>query len=383
MIALQPALQEIVTSSDLEALAVAAGTCISAVEPLTQPGQTEIHLKNVIRALHKQLSDRGNNARQIDDMARPIHDLILAPKTSAIWAHALVVMRSADLFRCYLLNGNFKPSLQIEERFQVRPLLGTLAREQRFHLLALSKHRVRLFNCTHHRIEEVPSGGRFPENMDTWLNHRQPDHLLENRSSAGPSVGSMKGAPFGTSSDKDRDRKYLADFFKAIDSGVNSILHDAATPLVLAGVEYEIAIYQRGNTYRRLLEKAVTGSPDGAPDRTLHERAMDVIMQTPSEGLEKTLAHFQKQRPASRVSTDAGEIIKASFQGRVSDLLVSESAEHWGAWNQPKQEIERNGKREDLFNAAALETVRQGGRAFILDPSAMPVQADIAAALRF
>jgi hypothetical protein len=50
---------------------------------------------------------------------------------------------------------------------------------------------------------------------------------------------------------------------------------------VLAGVEYELAIYRRVNTYNRTLEKAVNGSPDRMTDQTLHEQAVEVVMQSP------------------------------------------------------------------------------------------------------
>ena len=43
-------------------------------------------------------------------------------------------------------------------------------------------------------------------------------------------------------------------------------LHNDPAPLVLAGVEYELAIYRRVNSYPRTLEQPVHGSPDGMTD---------------------------------------------------------------------------------------------------------------------
>src|SRR5580704_11922114 len=99
--------------------------------------------------------------------------------------------------------------------------------------------------------------------MRLWMNMRVPDHVLDHRSSAGPSVGSMKGVLFGTSSDRDREDEYLSHFFKEVDKGMHTILRNDTAPLVLMGVENEVAIYRRVSTYPRLLEKAIHGSADG------------------------------------------------------------------------------------------------------------------------
>jgi len=383
MIGQEVSSHEIVRFADLKTMASANGTCITVVEPLQNPLELETRLNNMIRALEKKLKDRGMDAKVISELTGPIHDVAAMEETAGIWAHSLILLRSSELFQYYFLHGQFKDVLAVEGRFQIRPLLATVVREQRFHVLGLSRRHVRLWHCTHHRVEEATYRGILPQDMETWLNNRQPDHLLDNRSLAGPSVGSMKGVPFGTSTDKDRDEEYLTHFFKAVDSGVNAILRNDPAPLVVAGVKYEVAIYRRVNTYHRLLDRMIDGSPDGLPSRTLHERAMEVVMQTPSEPLQKSLAHIEKHRDNSRVSTNADAVVRAAWQGRVSDLLVSDGAERWGKWNEEKQDIEPAAQPEELLNAAAVQTIRHGGQAFVLRPSDMAIPAELAAALRF
>jgi hypothetical protein len=383
MTALQALSNEIVTFGDLKPLTAATSPCITMVVPLPNPAVVEVRLKNAVRAVQDKLAERGIDKTSSATLIGPINDLATTAEAAGIWAHALILLRSPELFRCYLLHGRFQEMVTVEERFQVRPLLATLSREQRFHLLGLSRRHVRLLHCTHHRAEEAVIRGIIPQNMDVWLNTRMPDHVLDNRSAAGSSVGAMKGVVFGTSTDRDRDDQYLAHYFKEIDKGVNTVLRDHTAPLVLAGVEYELAIYRRVNTYRPLLEKAVKGSPDGLPSRTLHERAMEIVMQTFSEPLQKSLADFQNYRDTMRVSTDAPAVIKAAWQSRVLELFISEKAEQRGMWNEQTQDIESGDRGEDLLNAAALQTVRHGGRAFVLNASEMPVPAEVAAVLRF
>jgi hypothetical protein len=64
--------------------------------------------------------------------------------------------------------------------------------------LAISRHQERLFRSTPHNTNEVSLEGIAPHNLQEFLHTRQPDHLLEDRMAAGPSVGSMQGVVFGT-----------------------------------------------------------------------------------------------------------------------------------------------------------------------------------------
>jgi hypothetical protein len=54
----------------------------------------------------------------------------------------------------------------------------------------------------------------------------------------------MKRVVFGTNSDRERHEEYLRHFFKEVDKGVNRILEGRAGPLILAGVEEEVALYR-------------------------------------------------------------------------------------------------------------------------------------------
>lgn len=370
---------EVVTPGDLKPLATANGPCLTAVVPLPGP-LMEPHIKNAIRGLQQKLAERATEKETISSLLAPIHDLATSVKAAGVWAHALIVFRSPDLFRYYLLHGQFAEMQTVNGRFQVRPLLRMLAHETRFHLLCLSQHEVRLLHCTQHGIEPVAT--RLPQSLEAWLNNRQPDHLMASRSNAGRSVGGMKGVVSGTNTDRERQDEYLHHFFKEVDKDVIGHLRSENTPLVLAGVENDIAIYRRVNSYKPTLEKAVKGSPDGMPDRTLHSRAMEVVTGTFTEPLQRVMAEVRERAGTARCSTDPRTIVRAAFQGRVLDLIIAADAEYWGTWNEETQDV-ADGRHEELLNAAALETIRNGGRAYVLDEPDMPVKTGAAAVFRF
>jgi hypothetical protein len=383
MVPQQTAANEIVTLGDVKELAASSGPCITMVVQIPTPRELPARLKNASRAIEGKLADRNIERAAAASLLAPIRELAQEIETAGIWSNTLIIFRSPDLFRYFLLYAREPEVEAVEERFQIRPLLAALAREQRFHFLCLSRNHIRLLRCTQHRVEETGLRGLVPTNMSAWLHTRRPDHVLDNRSAAGPSVGSMKGVSFGTSSDREREDEYLAHFFKAVDEGVHKILRDAPAPLLLGGVEEEVALYRRLTANSRVFEGAVRGSPDGVADVQLHQRGLEVVMREPSEGLRHSLAHFEKHRDDLHVTAGAAALVKAAREGRVSDLFLSTGAAFQGAWNSETMEVDAANPAEDLYNAAALQTVLHGGQAFVLAPEEMPVRREAIAVLRF
>src|ERR1700678_2516477 len=80
-----------------------------------------------------------------------------------------------------------------------------------------------------------------PQSLRAWMNTRVTDPVLDNRSAGGTSVGKIKGVLFGTNTDRERHEEYLKHFFKEIDKGVHHILLGHTAPLILAGMEEEVA----------------------------------------------------------------------------------------------------------------------------------------------
>jgi Bacterial archaeo-eukaryotic release factor family 3 len=381
MIAQDVISHEAVTFDDLQPLATASGPCITMTVPLPNPAEIDVRLKNAIRGAQKKLAEFGVDATHSARLMAPIHEFATTAETNRIWGRAMILFRSPDLFQYYMLRGPVQEAQIVGDHFQIRPLLAAMAHEMRFHLLGLSRRHVRLFQCTQFRAEQ--EAAHLPQNLDAWLNTRQPDHVLDNRAVAGPSSGKKKGIMFGTSTDRERDPEYVAHFLAAVEKEVTAHLHKDPAPLVLAGVEYELAIYQRLNSYQRTLEQSVQGSPDGMTNQALHERAMQVVLQTPSEPLQQALEDIRTHAGTNRVATDAPTAIQAARLGRVLDFLIAEGAESWGVWNAETAGVTSASKREELLNAAALQTLRHGGRAFVVKAPDMPVPAEVAAFLRF
>src|SRR5450755_4230859 len=106
----------------------------------------------------------------------------------------------------------------------------------------------------------------------------QPDHTLENRSSAGPSVGGSKGVLFGTGTGKEDRDEYLLHFYQEVSKGISDLLKgQEKKPLVVCGVEYELAVYSRVNTWVNTCPEGVRGAPNGLKGGEMHARALHCL----------------------------------------------------------------------------------------------------------
>jgi hypothetical protein len=374
---------DVISFDDLRLLASASSPSINVVDPIPNPIELPARIKDVVNTVRKELAERITDARQRASLLEPIQNLAATIEHEGIRAHSWSLFRSPDVFRYYFPEQPLKESVSVAERFQLRPLLSTLTREQRFHILGLSQKYVRLFHCTQHSAQEAELHVVVPRDMREWMEAGTADHVLTNRASGVRFVGSMKGVVFGTNTDRERADEYLRHFLKDVDKGIRILLGTDTAPLVAAGVDYELAIYCKVNTYPHLLQNAVHGSPDGMPARLPHERATEIIMHSFSEPLRKALAAFQTNRDSGRLSFLPQEIVRAAYEGRVAEFFFSSEAQLKGTWDEMTNEIRSDEREEDLLNATALQVILYRGRAFELSAQDMPDQAEVAALLRF
>ena len=228
---------EVVSFDDLRSLTAARAPCITAGIAIPDPLQLHARIQNLIRGIERHLKDAGVNSEEEFTLLQPIRALANAIEEEHDWSIGLILYRSPDLFRHFWLRDTIEP------------------------FLALSQEHTRLVMYTYQSQQELQLRRLAPQSLRAWMNTRAPDHVLDNRSAGGPSVGKMKGVLFGTNTDRERHEEYLKHFFKEVDKGVHHILLGHTAPLILAGVEEEVALYRHVNSYPRLIEHAVLGSP--------------------------------------------------------------------------------------------------------------------------
>ena len=260
------------------------------------------------------------------------------------------------------------PRVHFADEFLVLPLLPGLLSQRDFWLLALSINNVRLFRGMSDGLVEVALPKGLAGSLSADEEFDQPDHSLRGRSTAGPSIGGMKGVQFGTSSAHELQVDYLHDYFKAIDRGIHSILAQDPQPLILAGVTREVAIYRHVNSYVPALTGAVHGSTEKLAAGVLYAKAAELMAAYSARAADTTLVEMEEAGNRGLLVGDPAAVVEAASNGQIADLIVSPAAPGFA-------------QREDIINWAALATIRNAGKISFLN--AQKPAEGVAAILRY
>lgn len=300
---------------------------------------------------------------------------------------AIAVFRSADLFRIVPLDQEVAARTVLGPRFYIRPLLRELVKGQDFYLLALSQKNVRLLRCTGRSSEEVALPSNMKYDFESWMNQAKPDHTAVNNAMAAAAQGaSGPHALAPKSADQDAKREYLSHFFKQIDGGVNQVLKGRSEPLVLCGVEYELPIYRGVNHYPHLLPVDVRGAANSLKSGEMHSRALSALQTAYSGRVEEALVEWN-HRAGGGASSRLKDVITAAHDGRVVALLVSDSQEQTGIFDEATHQVKGRAtgstEDEDLVNDAVVQTILHSGDVLVAPHAKMPNGSPLAAIFRY
>jgi Bacterial archaeo-eukaryotic release factor family 3 len=298
---------------------------------------------------------------------------------------SIVILRSPTVMEVHRAR-NLRSLVRVDSHFDVRTLVALEAANKSFSVLGLSQKRTRILKCTENNFTEVPFPPGFPSSLADAMQTSQPDHMLDNRMTGGPSIGTGT-VMFGTSTDREGKDAYLLQFFREVDNAVNALMRGSGEPLVAAAVEHEIALYRRVNTYPKLVEAGIQGAPDGMGTSDIHRRALELLEEREQEPGHAVPSDFDKRVSGGLASMHIQEIVPAAFGGRVMQFFFQANAQYAGVYDAIRQTLKRP---EDTFEApvdlvelAAYQTILQGGEARILAAGAMPEGAAVCALFRY
>lgn len=364
------------------------GPCITFLLPPYRPGEHSkpavAFIKSNLHEAARQLAERNVSESLIHDLLQPLEQLAADPDLWGGSHWGRVIFRSPETWSQFNLTESIKPALHIGGAFEIRPILPELHLPSEFYVLKLSKKDVEILRCAGLRAEalKLPSG--VPATLEEALAFNQPDHDLENRSFAGNSSGSMQGVRFGTGYGREREDLYVADFYKAVERGVRELLGPASdAPLVLAGVDEDTVVYRTINRYPNLLARSVHGSRGRPLLDELLPQAYAIVRSDSSERAARALHESKERLAPARFSTGLSSILRAAVERRIARLYIDQSARMLGVFEGMRKGRRLKWGEEDLLNAAAVETLLQGGLAFELPAGRLPDEVPVAAILRF
>ncbi len=136
-----------------------------------------------------------------------------------------------------------------------------------------------------------------------------------------PKGGGARGVFQGHGASEADAKENILRFLREIDKGLRNVIGKEQAPLVVACVDYLLAIYREANTYPYLLDKGVSGNPEGLSAHELHAAAWDIV-RPPFKGDKKRPYHGTNELAGTgRTAKDLQKVVEAARNGRVEGVV--------------------------------------------------------------
>src|ERR1700681_1106741 len=322
---------DIPTLAEFKALAQIKGeTCVSLYLP-TSPlvdniRANRVAFRDLAREALAQLREAGADKRKIavfeerfDHLARLEHDVQDEDKIRKLqrakpdpfdtfWqyqANGLGVLSTSGLMRMFRLPDPPKPLAEVADRFHLTPLIKVMTSPHDVFVLALAEESVRLIHAfvnfppVRLQIPDLPRNAEEATRRPSF-HVRAPRRRLQN----------LEG-----------EKVLLHKYVRKVEQAVHGALAGLNTPLVLAAEEPMASMFRSLNTYPRLADEMLEGSPDQVTDRELEDAAIPILDRLYSRELKAVITRYDELKPR-RATTDVSYAAHAATAGAIDQLLV-------------------------------------------------------------
>jgi hypothetical protein len=366
---------DIPTRSAVERLLTAhGGPCVTiyvATSPITQEAQAaRIELKNLAADAIGQLEGEEVERGVVPELREALDELGEDEDFWAEQARSLAIFAAPGMLRTYRLPNRLGNSVEVADRFFIKPLLRTVTFPQAAFVLALAAGSVRL-------VEVLPDGPPYTVNV--------PDLPKDAASAAGKSSIADR-SPSRRLQGSEGQKVLLRQYARKVDQALRGVLAGLELPLILAATEPLESIYRSLNTYPHLVDMGIGGNPDGVSDAELAAEARAVLDEVYARELAALRDLFEQRLAQDRASTDLAMVARAATYGVVDTLFVDIDEKIPGYVDPESGAVtpaEDDASSYGVVDEVARRVLLTGGRVLAVRRSDTPDGGPIAAILRY
>ncbi len=352
-----------------------ADACISiylSTTPQTQHVMaSRIAFGNLTKTALKQLDANGFDKRR---RALLETELAALGEDDAFWrlqAHSLAVLATPDSARTFRLATAIADTVEVSDRFHLKPLLRAIAFPQHAFVLALSENAVRLvevFADLPAALVQVPD---LPKSAADAVGRASVNNLTQ-----GTRIANAQGQTV-----------LLRQYARQVDACLRPVLAGRETPLILAATEPLGPIFRAINSYPALLPEGVSASPDRMSESQLAGAARGVLDGHYAAEIAAATALFHERVGQRRAITDIGEAARAATNGAVELLLVDIDQVLPGTVDDIAGKVSlvsaAGASSYDVIDEIAGRAILTGAKVLGVRKSDLPDEAPLAAILRY
>jgi hypothetical protein len=367
------------------------GLCVSIYSP-THNSSAEakgdpIWLKTGLKDAEKMLFDQGADRATVKRILEPGANF-QAQLSPNDYGAGTLCMFLADGFDEIMHSPAqaFEGKTLVSSRFHLKPLIPVLTDNARFYVLAISRHDVRLLQCTRYTQEEEPlSRSEVPKHILESIPEVEPKDSMQQHSGKPRGTGGQREAiHHGQGKAENVEAHQILHFFREVNEGIVKYM-DGRSPLVFAGVGELFHPYQEANTYDCLLDTPMKGNPEHLRSEELREKAWEILEPYLHERVAEAQANYEQAEAYGRATDDMKAIVMAARDGRVGAFFGASDCEYWGRVPETGDDVQMRAEPEkgdyDLIDYAAMKTMLQSGHAYLLEADQVPGEGNGAAAI--
>lgn len=345
-----------------------ASPSVSIYMPMVMGGpgvqENPIRFKNLLKKAEELVGDGASG------LLKPLEELVSDRDFWEERSPGLAVFHSPKLTKILRLPVAAQPIAAVEGRFHLKPLLAMVAEPGRFYVLALSQNATRLLEVTREQVTRIDDD-EIPDSLDATLPIQFADKQLQYHSD-GEGAPRYHGQGAGEGREAEDDRRFLA----AVDDGLRKVVRDRDAPVVLAGVSELTAMFRELSDHPHIADGSVEGNVEALSDQALTERAYPVAEPALRQSRHRARARVDELAHTDRVAVGMEDVLRASFDGLVEVLFVTDGQRVWGNFDPGSRKVTvedgQSDENVDLTDLAALRTYEQGGSVYMVEAAEMP-----------
>ena len=287
-----------------------ADGCVSIYLSTTPQTQhvtaSRIAFGNLTRTALEQLDAAGFDKRRRALLEAELAALGEDDDFWRVQAHSLAVLATPDNLRTFRLATAVSETVEVSDRFHLKPLLRAVAFPQHAFVLALSENAVRLVEVFADLPPSTVQAPDLPKSAADAVGRASVNNLTQ-----GTRIANAQGQTV-----------LLRQYARKVDAALRAVLSGRETPLILAATEPLGPIFRAVNNYPALLTEGVSASPDRMSAGELAEAARAVLDGFYAAEIEAATALFHERVGQHRATTDLRAAARAATFGAVELLLV-------------------------------------------------------------
>ena len=365
--------------------------CLSLFQPTHRDHpdnqQDPIRFKNLVKALEESLRQKFES----DEIQFLLEPMLALADDHDFWnctLDGLAVFRAGRTFRIYKLQRPVPELALVADSFHTKPLLRILQSADRYQVLALNRHGIKLFEGNRDALDEIAPADGVPRTLTAALGEELTDPR-QTVSAYGGSGGGQAPMHHGHGGRKDELDDDAERFFRAVDRAVLEYhSKPSGLPLLLAALPEHHHMFHDLSHNPFLISESLDVHPDAlASTEAFRERVWQTIEPRYLARLAGLVDTFGSNRPKGLASDDLAEVARVAVGGRVATLLIEGRREIPGRVDASTGELEfddlSHPELDDLLDDLGAVVLKMGGDVVVVPTERMPTETGIAAIYRY